>query len=189
MANTNMKQAQKIVTELELQAQLIPSATNPLNCVYILVNGQKIKSSQLNGKQLREVLESVKCGNKVEDERKETTKANIKELIPFNCSINETLKQYIILQANSELNILDNWLNSVIDFYCIDDNDSYNTNKIKDAESMIASLIATGKVIVYKDTVFTKTGIQEVINEWLRYNNKEVSMTNSIYNRFIEFLK
>lgn len=189
MANTNMRQAQRIVTELELQAQLIPSATNPLNCVYILVNGQKIKSSQLNGKEIREILENIKCGNKVEEERKETTKANIKELIPFNCPINETLKQYILLQANSELNVLNNWLNSTIDFYCIDDNDNYNTDKIKDAENMIKSLIATGKVIIYKDIVFTETGIQEVINEWLRYNNKETGMLGTIYNRFVNFLK
>ena len=189
MANSNMKQAQQIVRELNIEAQLIPSATNPLNCRFIIIGNQKLKTSQWTSNQLREALEGIKNGCKVESERKETFKANIKNLIPFNCSINETFQEYIKLQAMGSLSTVETWLNSLIDFYCIDDEGNYNTDNIKIAEETAKRLIANKNVMIYKNEyILVDEGIKEVIEEWLKYNDKSKDLLKPIYNKFVDYI-
>ena len=84
MATLNMNQAVQAVRDLDLQAQLIPSKSNPMNCQYIYIGKDKLKTSQLSGKAIREMLEAIKNGCKAKELEgqggyKETLKTNISE--------------------------------------------------------------------------------------------------------------
>ena len=176
MATLNYNQAVQVVRELGIEAQLIPSKTNPMNCQYILIGKDKLKTSQMSGKAIKEALETLVNGCKIKELQAKNViynKSNIKELIPFNCSINETLKEYIKLELKSSYSTLEAWQNLVIDFYCTDDNGSYN-GKIEEAKLKILDILNKEDMIIFKeDYVLNKVGINEVIKEWLRYNNKQ----------------
>ena len=191
MANVNMKVAREVVKALGMEAQLIPSASNPLNCKTIIVNGRVLKSSQWNKAQIMDALKAIKEGHELsknDEYRKETIKSNITELIPFNCSINETLKEYVKLQSTDEFNNLETWIEGVIDFYCVDD--KINSDNIKLAEETIKNLIVNGDMVIcYGDMVLNRTGIQEVIKEWLKQNNKSLELIDTIYTNFVNYLK
>lgn len=107
MANFNMTAIQKIVNELELTAQLIPSATNPRNCSKILVNGKELKSSQWTKAEAYAELSAIKdgsCSVKQLDNfmaGMENFGNNIKDLIDFSQPIGYVMKDYMDLQESS----------------------------------------------------------------------------------------
>ena len=143
MATLNYNQAVQVVRELGIEAQLIPSKTNPMNCQYILIGKDKLKTSQMSGKAIKEALEALVSGCKIKElQAKNVTynKSNIKELIPFNCSINETLKEYIKLELKSSYSTLEAWQNLVMDFYCTNEDGSYN-GKIEEAKLKILDIL------------------------------------------------
>lgn len=194
MATLNMNAAKQVVRTLNIEAQLIPSKVNPMNCQYIIFNGQKLKTSQLSGKAIKELLEAIINGCSVQEiqgAKPFQTKANIKELIPFNCNINETIREYIKLQLKSDINTLETWQNMFIDFYCINDNGEYNGN-IEQAKNKMLEVLANEDVIIFQDSfVFNKVGIHEVITEWLKYNHKQYtdSLVSSMVNTVVKKLQ
>ena len=184
MANTNMNRAKKAVAELELEAQLIPSETNPNNCKYIIVNGTKLKTSQWNYRTIKETLENIKDGCSCTNITV-SNKGNVEDLIPLNCPLSETIREYIKLQVNSDNNTKEAWMNSVIDFYCLDDNNNYN-GKIEEAKKVVLNLINKKDIVIYNDYVFNRVGIEEVITKYNRFNSTDIdvkSNTNLILER------
>lgn len=176
MATLNYNQAVKAVKELGIEAQLIPSKSNPKNCQFILIGKDKLKTSQMSGKAIKEALEALVNGCKIKDLQAKNVacnRSNIKELVPFNCSINTTIKEYIKLQLTSSYNTLEAWQNMVIDFYCTDDDGNYN-GKIEEAKLKILDILTKEDIIIFKDNyILNKVGINEVIKKWLKYNNKQ----------------
>ena len=67
MATLNYNQAVQVVRELGIEAQLIPSKTNPMNCQYILIGKDKLKTSQMSGKAIKEALETLVNGCKIKE--------------------------------------------------------------------------------------------------------------------------
>ncbi len=186
MANFNMGFTKKLVSELGLDVQLIP-ATNPYTCKEIRTGNQVIKVSNKTKVEIEAILTAIKGGCKdIKGElRQETNKSNLGAYFDLSLNLSQVIKEYIKLEYKNPMNSLNYWMNSFIDFHCLDDEGEYKEN-ITDVENKMLQVINSKNVIIYKDSIITKQGLKELIELWNKENNKNIdinSALNSIINK------
>ena len=189
MANFNMSAIKNLVNTLGLTAQLIPSPTQPLNCKYVIINGQQLKSSQWTKTQAENILLEYKEGG--------CTKKAIPDSITFETVINpiDELKKFIKFENNSLTNCLEsfrqltelshtyslnNWINTMTDFFINDISKKADTtacaNKIK-------SMLDNKEVRIINNFVYTTNELTLIIKTWQDINNIKANIN---YNMAID---
>ena len=186
MANFNMGFTKKMVAELGLDVQLIP-ATNPYTCKEIRTGNQVIKVANKTKIEIEAILTAIKGGCKdVKSElRQDTNKSNIGQYIDLSLNLSQVIKEYIKLEYKNPMNSLQYYMNSFMDFHCLNDEGEYKEN-ITDVENKMLQVIKNKDIVIYKDSYITKQGLKEVIELWNKENNKNIdvnSALNSIINK------
>ena len=177
MANFNMSAIKNIVNTLGLTAQLIPSPTQPLNCKYVIINGQQLKSSQWTKTQAENILMEYKeggCTKKaIPDDMKFETVINpvdeLKRFIKFeNNSLTNCLESFRQLIESSHVYSLNHWINTMTDFFTNEVNKKTDTtacaNKIK-------SMLDNKEVRIINNFVYTTSELTLIIKTWQDMNN------------------
>ena len=185
MANNNLKAIEKVASSLGLAYQVIPSATNPLNCSKLLVNGKEFKTTQWTKIQAEAILDDFVNGCT------KTTLQEVERPAPFAClfpianrKLLDVLDSYRIHVENT-MNILDNvkanhyntWIDELLRFY---DND---VNKVAD---VIHNQIKTKQIYVIDGYVYIHLSLTYLIKEWiatnnLKFDNVEAMIDDTIY--------
>lgn len=191
MANYNMSGIKKIVTELGLTCQLIPS-TNPLNCKYIIINGQQLKSSQWSKTEAEAVLSQYTdnpCSKtlKAIDNifKNNTDTSNKKELIHFHGkSLTSCLEAFRELTESEETSKINRWIETMTDSFTNEISGKADTtacaNKIK-------SMIDNKQVIILNNYVYTPFELTNIIKIWQEENNiKDTINYNVVIDRYIK---
>jgi hypothetical protein len=186
MANFNMGFTRKLVSELGLDVQLIP-ATNPYTCKEIRTGNQVIKVANKTKIEIEAILTAIKGGCKdVKGElRQETNKSNIEQYIDLSLNLSQVIKEYIKLEYKNPMNSLQYYMNSFMDFHCLNDEGEYKEN-IQEVEANLLNMFSTRTVIVFKDVVISKQGLKEVIELWNKKHEASMnieSTLNSIIDR------
>ncbi len=183
MANKNLKCIREIVENLNLQAQIIPSASNPLNCQKIIIQGHEFKCSQwtktIAEVKLAEFKENKTCSNTINlsNEKCLSGEDLIKEFIVFGGkSFNKCLIEYIELIMQDKTNSFSAWLTQLYNMVNLDDNDNiidYNFN----SKNYALSILASGNVTLYKGYVFTQKGIEYLVRAWYNSNKHDCTIS------------
>lgn len=189
MANFNMGFTKKLVSELGLNVQLIP-ATNPYTCKEIRTGNQVIKVANKTKVEIEAILTAIKGGCKdVKGElRQDTNKSNIEQYIDFSLNLSQVIKEYIKLEYKNPMNSLQYYMNSFMDFHCLNDEGEYKEN-ITDVENKMLQVIKNKDVIIYKDSYITKQGLKELIELWTKKHEASMdieSTLNSVINKIEE---
>jgi hypothetical protein len=176
----------KLVSELGLDVQLIP-ATNPYTCKEIRTGNQVIKVANKTKVEIEAILTAIKGGCKdVKGElRQETNKSNIEQYIDLSLNLSQVIKEYIKLEYKNPMNSLQYYMNSFMDFHCLNDEGEYKEN-IQEVEANLLNMFSTRTVIVFKDVVISKQGLKEVIELWNKKHEASMnieSTLNSIIDR------
>lgn len=185
MANYNMSAIKRIVNELGLECQLIPS-NNPLNCKYVIVNGAKLKSSNWTKAEAESVLMSIKedgCKKSAIDNmfNTESNKSNLKELIHFeNNSLTNCLEDFRSLTESSKLNKVNTWVNTMTDFFT---NEMSGKADTQACANKIKNMIDTKQIRVINGFIYSSYELTNVIKTWQESNNISLNIN---YNMAID---
>lgn len=177
MANFNMSAIRKIVNELQINAQLIPSPSQPLNCKYVIIEGKQLKSSQWTKTQAENILIEYKEGgcnkNSIPDDMSYfnmiDTKSNLQELIHFQDeALTYCLESFRQLQEQSSINSVNSWVNTMTDFFT---NEISNKTDVEGCANKIKMLIDTKEVFIINGFVYSNKELENVIKTWKEVNN------------------
>jgi hypothetical protein len=181
-----MSAIKNLVNTLGLTAQLIPSPTNPLNCKYVIINGSQLKSSQWTKTQAENILLEYKEGG--------CKKQAIPDSINFETVINpvDELKKFIKFENNSLTNCLEsfrqltelshtyslnNWINTMTDFFT---NDMSNKADTTACANKIKSMFENKEVRIINNFVYTTSELTLVIKTWQDINNIKANINYNI---------
>ena len=177
MANFNMSAIKKIVNELQINAQLIPSPTQPLNCKYVIIDGKQLKSSQWTKVQAETVLYEYKQGgcnkqaipNDMTYFNFQDTQENLKELIHFeNETLTYCLESFRQLTEQSSVYSVNSWVNTMTDFFT---NEFTNRVDVEGCATKIKNMIDTQEVFIINGFVYSNKELEHVIETWKEINN------------------
>ena len=188
MANYNMGFTRKIVAELGLSAQLIPS-NNPYTCAKIIIGLQEFKVANKTNAEIEAILRAVKggCKNVKEEFRAETNTGNIEKFINLNQSINRVFLEYMQHVQSDNTNTVGNWQDMLINFYCYDD-EGNELNNISQVENTMNSLLNKKDIVIHNNYIYTKEGVKELIKKWAKFNKVDNINVEGITNKFIQVL-
>ena len=186
MANFNMGYTKKLVSELGLNVQLIP-ATNPYTCKEIRTGNQVIKVANKTKVEIEAILTAIKggCKDVKRELRQDTNKSNIEQYIDLSLNLSQVIKEYIKLEYKNPMNSLQYYMNSFMDFHCLNDEEEYKEN-IHEIEARLLNMFSTRTVIIFKDVVISKQGLKEVIELWTKKHEASMdieSTLNSVIDR------
>ena len=177
MANYNLSGIKKIVAELGLTAQLIPSPSQPLNCQYVIINGQKLKSPQWSKTQAENILIEYKEGgckksalpDNMAFENIINPVEELKKHILFeNKSLTSCLEKFREVTESSHVYSLNNWINTMTDLFTNDITCKADTDA---CASHIKNMFDTKQVRLINGYVYTTSELTLIIKVWHDTNN------------------
>lgn len=190
MSNYNMSFTKKMVNQLGLTVQLIPS-NNPLTCSKIIAGTQEFRVANKTNAEIEAILMALKEGCKTvsSDFRADNNTGNIEKFINLNQSINKCLAEYTNHVLNNEIDTVATWHDQLINFYCYDDNDNEidGLNKVSD---VMNTLLDTKQVAIYKNHIFTIEGTVELVKKWHKFNklDNDDCKNHAIAKKYIDLL-
>lgn len=190
MSNFNMSAIQRIVNNLGLQAQLIPSAVQPRTCIKVIVNGVEFKSSNWTKAEAEAILTGCKEGCTKQDLKDlnnmtfETIVNPIDELKKFidfeNKSLTSCLEGFRELTEKSSVNALNHWINTMTDFFT---NEISNKADTTACANKIKNMFDTKQVRLINGYVYSNSELTNVIKTWQDINNVNANIN---YNMAID---
>ena len=168
MSNFNMSAIKRIVNQLGLEAQLIPSAVQPKTCIKVIINGIEFKSSNWTKAEAESILLSCKEGEfkkevlRSQEDTREiivNPKEELNRIIDFkNKPLTYCLEEYRTLTETSNVNSLKHYTEIMKDFHG------------ELAENKARELINNNMVYIVNSYVYTFKGLQDVIDTWAEAN-------------------
>lgn len=190
MANYNMSFTRKMVTELGLNAQLIP-ANNPLTCSKIIVGAQEFRVQNKSNAEIEAILRACKegCKNVADEFRADINTGNIEKFVNLNQTINKVLLEYTNFVLSNETDTVATWHDQLINFYCYDD-EGHEVDGLDKVSDVMDMLLNTKQVTIYRDHIFTVEGANELVKKWHKFNKMDVDDTKNheIAQKYINFL-
>jgi predicted HNH restriction endonuclease len=189
MANYNMSFTKKMVNQLGLTVQLIPS-NNPLTCSKIIAGTQVFKVANKTNAEIEAILTALSEGCKTisSDLRADNNTGNIEKFINLNQSLNSALVEYTnhVLNSNDTVSA---WHDMLINFYCYDD-EGHEIDGLDKVSDVMNTLLDTKQVAIYKNHRFTIDGAIELIKKWHKFNklDSDDCKNHAIAQKYIDLL-
>ena len=190
MANYNMSFTKKMVNQLGLTVQLIPS-NNPLTCSKIIAGTQVFRVANKTNAEIEAILMALKEGCKTvsSEFRADNNTGNIEKFINLNQTINKCLAEYTNFILNSDIDTVAAWHDMLINFYCFDD-EGHEVDGLDKVSDVMNTLLNTKQVAIYKDHKFTVEGAMELVKKWHKFNKLDSTdcKNHAIAQKYINLL-
>ena len=189
MANYNMSFTKKMVNQLGLTVQLIPS-NNPNTCSKIIAGTQVFKVANKTNAEIEAILTALSegCKTVASDFRADNNVGNIEKFINLNQSLNKALVEYTnhILNSNDTVAT---WHDMLINFYCYDE-EGHEIDGLDKVSDVMNTLLETKQIAIYKNHRFTIDGAIELIKKWHKFNDlkSDDCKNHAIAQKYIDLL-
>jgi hypothetical protein len=186
MSNFNMSAIKRIVNELGLECQLIPSSSQPKTCLKVIINGRELKASNWTKAEAESILISIKeegCKKSAIDNmfNTENTGSNLKELIHFESNtLTNCLEEFRKITESSKQNKVNTWVNTMTDFFT---NEISGKTDTQACANKIKNMIDTKQIRVINNFIYSSFELTNVIKTWQELNNINLNIN---YNMAID---